>query len=1232
MSKNASLRKQIRDIISSDRVDLPKKRLVRMPSKRHTMSEDTIKTYDIRTLLQEDKRNSLEKLVQNPLTRDISHIQDKIAPLQIPLPILPTDIQELQKFKKDLPSISTPNRHKRILTADSFPILKTPSDIVLVENMPKIILGNPTGRQDIKELCTWFNSMLDKHRESDTDTLTLIYEQCTRELVRQVTVHCIERGELLQVLLNYQPELYKRKNDEIVNEMRNLKVQNHKMVVDLRCKFKKIIQDLEEKLKNNLKIFESLKQEKEKHIEEIKSLKIRCNDLVKKHLDDEKLWRNKHLSLLVNLKKNLKNEKKQKHAVTVASWNQSTLSSDDPEAVSNQNPHHFDVKTLINKEILELQLQYSNKPSESEDYFIDIHEPSNEEAKFYRITEDNLSGNKILEAQSLVSIQNLEETKKAEEILLKQTDELLNIVEILKIPEDSDTSPEENSIKNDEPNEKTNENFMANDLNILKELKNIETQTDCYEENVDDNESVCSPLPIIVITEAEDLHKTEENPENSKTQENNPEQKNQRPDLEMCATVNITIRPKPRIKIININKENDLEGNSEEIFSDDSRRSSKIGEHKGEYETNETKDVQSKITSQIIAMITPKTTTSVKKPKKKLQKFSLIAKRVSKDITETKNPSKKEHELQEIINDLKNKLKEKTDKLAEYTSIPKNRSSSMCMEKLKVTSSNPFKTPTINASFLSIGRDSDNPNISNPNISQQIVYPGSLPEDSDLSEDFLIPPGCDYYSWKTGYCSGFEKGRRDGIREGEILGIEENDFNQCADDKDDCSFSGDEDYDNMDKSPPNRDSLSSIKNFTRAISIRSILLKKKAKDLTKIIQFQFSKPVSNQKKHQPASTLLAAFFRKSREFILSKSTLSRKIVNKMIANVYMNCLGKIKNGDQIECLAEQVYDDFYQKYGLKAVSEKRFLEFVASVYAYVKHKRVQVFFKFLGCAGYVNMENYSRISFVYYLSSLQAMLNMKLGVVVVFDEIADKQMFPTVRGLECAKEKLERITDKVTLNSIMQTIQNSSEADSKGINQGGLIELEFVLELLVEQYEAYQKSIEDGLVQIFTAFNCDEYLGTYELLIAIRHISYDRLEFTDDETKLESSKKVNFNQLFKELEGKEIISLHEVSNKCVENNLLRISQVTAFCPVTEGLNREIVIEEIQSWKGYCEDIARTIGMDGKKYKTLDGNLFIDKIFNIAAQVNDKDPYHSLLAWRLYESELKRVDSEFLKFL
>ncbi|OMJ93292.1 hypothetical protein SteCoe_3755 [Stentor coeruleus] len=1224
MSKNANLRKQIRDIISSDRVDLPKKRLIRMPSKQHTMSEDAIKTYDIRTLLQEDKRNSLEKLVQNPLTRDISHIQDKITPLQIPLPILPTDIQELQKFKKDLPSINTPNRHKRILTADSLPILKTHTDLIMVENMPKIILGNPTGRQDIKELCVWFNSMLEKHRESDTDTLTLIYEQCARELVRQVTVQCIERGELLQVLLNYQPELYKRKNDEIINEMRNLKVQNHKTVVDLRCKFKKNILDLEEKLKNNLKIFETLKQEKEKNIEEIKCLKQRCNDLVKKYLEDEKQWRNKHLSLLLNLKKNLKNEKKKSSTVAVASWNQSTLSSESNETSPSQNLHHFDVKTLINKEILELQSQYSNKPSDSEDYFIDIHEPSNEEVKFSNTTDDALREIKDLEAQSLISIENLEKAKNADEMLLKQADELLNIVEILKIPEDSDTSPEENSIKNDEKNEKAKENCMKNDLNMLKNLKNIETQTDYY----DDNESVTSPLPIIVITEAEDPYKTETEQEKDKIQESNPEQKNQKSDLDICSTTSISIKPKPKIRIININKENDIEGNSEDSISDDSRRSSKMEEHKGEYENNEPKDAQSKITSQIIAMITPKTTTSTKKPKKKLQKFSFVAKKISKDITETKNLSKKEHELQEIINDLKNKLKEKTDKLAEFTSNTKNRSSSMTMEKLKVTSSNPFKIPAINASFLSIGRDSDNPNISNPNISQQIVYPGSLPDDSDFSEDFLIPQGCDYYSWKTGYCSGFERGRRDGIREGEILGIEENDFNQCADDKDDCSFSGDEDYENIDKSSTNRDSLSCVRNLTRAMSIRSILLKKKAKDLTKIIQFQFSKPVSNQKKHQPASTLLAAFFRKSREFILSKSTLSRKIVNKMIANIYMNCLGKIKNGDQIECLAEQVYDDFYQKYGLKAVSEKRFLEFVASVYTYVKHRRVQVFFKFLGCAGYVNMENYSRISFVYYLSSLQMMLNMKLGIMVVFDEIADKQMFPTIRGLECAKEKLERITDKATLNNIMQLIQNNSEADSKGINTGGLIELEFILELLVEQYEIYQKSIEDGLVQIFTAFNCDEYIGCYELLIAIRHISYDRLEYTDDEAKIESSKKVNFNQLFKELEGKEIISLHEVSNKCVENNLLRISQVTTFCPVIEGLNREMIIEEIQSRRGFCEDIARNIGMEGKKYKTLDGNLFMDKILNVAAQVDDKDPYHSLLAWRLYENELKRLDSEF----
>ena len=40
------------------------------------------------------------------------------------------------------------------------------------------------------------------------------------------------------------------------------------------------------------------------------------------------------------------------------------------------------------------------------------------------------------------------------------------------------------------------------------------------------------------------------------------------------------------------------------------------------------------------------------------------------------------------------------------------------------------------------------------------------------------------------------------------------------------------------------------------------------------------------------------------------------------------------------------------------------------------------------------------------------MMTSKVGVIIVFDDIADKQMFPTQRAVECLKEKIEGWTDK----------------------------------------------------------------------------------------------------------------------------------------------------------------------------------------------------------------------------
>ena len=444
-------------------------------------------------------------------------------------------------------------------------------------------------------------------------------------------------------------------------------------------------------------------------------------------------------------------------------------------------------------------------------------------------------------------------------------------------------------------------------------------------------------------------------------------------------------------------------------------------------------------------------------------------------------------------------------------------------------------------------------------------------------------------------------------------------------------FSDDE-FLNSDKiNKSSRQSLFVSPSHQRNNSSRSPSSKKK--DDTKLLNFNFLKPGTHLKKHHPASSLISSFFSQNFDSIYSKSvksqkaSLSRKILNKIINSTYMSCISKIKNGETINALAEQVYDDFYQKYGLKAVSEKRFLELISSLFNFVEYRRILVFIKFLGCGSKINKKNYSSLSFIYYLNALLYMLNSKIGVVVFFDELSDQQMFPLSRGIECIREKLELIVSPNTLAVVLNDLQIHSENDSKGLNPAGLIELEIVLETIVEHYESYQESIENGIDTLLKALGCEDFIESYDFLIAIRHISFDRLEFSDVENIAEITKKVNFSQLVKEIENTQKILKKELLSKCIENNLLKIEDVQNFCQ-PEKISTLKILEDINSNKEIYESIAKEIDNNGKKIRTLDGKEFLNRISRIVEKIEEKNPYLSLLAWKIYKNELQRIKPEY----
>ena len=141
-------------------------------------------------------------------------------------------------------------------------------------------LGNPSGRKEVEIIIAWLENMIMTYVNQVTDiTLeekvrraSMIYTVCFKEVVRQVSNHCIERGILLQKIWNAQIDIYCAKEDE--------KVQK---IEEIQTKFENVMKEYEEKYKSKAKMLEGmLKSAKEAILEkenEINIMKGRIDDL-----------------------------------------------------------------------------------------------------------------------------------------------------------------------------------------------------------------------------------------------------------------------------------------------------------------------------------------------------------------------------------------------------------------------------------------------------------------------------------------------------------------------------------------------------------------------------------------------------------------------------------------------------------------------------------------------------------------------------------------------------------------------------------------------------------------------------------------------------------------------------------------------------------------------------------------------------------------------------------------
>jgi hypothetical protein len=374
----------------------------------------------------------------------------------------------------------------------------------------------------------------------------------------------------------------------------------------------------------------------------------------------------------------------------------------------------------------------------------------------------------------------------------------------------------------------------------------------------------------------------------------------------------------------------------------------------------------------------------------------------------------------------------------------------------------------------------------------------------------------------------------------------------------------------------------------------------KGKITTKFMEFNFHVPSKvKAKKIHPGPIILEKFLNRPLDRIKMRSTLSRKNLNKILPIIYNSAIPRV-NSDASTSLIEVTYDEFYGRYGLKSVCDKKFLEFVASIVSNSEFKRCLMFMRLIRFGEVISSYSYSKYSLALYLNCYQFINNSKLGIHFASDD-EDKIMVPLIRVTECAKDKFDSISDKTLVAGIITKIEQKAIVDPKKINVNGLVELELALEIILDMYEKYINSIWKGISICLKALGQQ---GKHTILSNDFYIIGRLLG-------------KNFKDLSKE------VNVEDMYLMCIRLNIGNEAEVLK---TATNFSKNELFDRIIKYK---EKILNFIdGMKGleEKHGTYEFNIWRLRI-EIVENYLDSDVFLANLAWKMYEVEISRLTSE-----
>ena len=381
-----------------------------------------------------------------------------------------------------------------------------------------------------------------------------------------------------------------------------------------------------------------------------------------------------------------------------------------------------------------------------------------------------------------------------------------------------------------------------------------------------------------------------------------------------------------------------------------------------------------------------------------------------------------------------------------------NKSRSMLGESFNIEDSK-------NLSFIS-SEDSEDL------IENEIIY---------LKSVGLLNSEVEIESWKNGYYYGYEKGKNDAF----TTDPPQDPVNQSA-----CDVPVEATEGENTKSKRRMTIISdSIRNMRRG---------------TKVQEFNFQHKDSKtalKLNLKPRHKYIDDFLQESSKSILKLAKMSRKMMIKTINSLYSAASVKRTQGD-VQDLATFLYEEFSARYGQK-IMNKKLVEFLASVMKYPDSRRAINFAKIIGISKKIGLEEFVRPKeiFDFILEFTNLIQRSNLGIIYNIEEGIDYQFIPAIRAVECSKEILSKIFDSSRISAVITKIEQNSHPDPKKINKFGIIDQEFLSEMLLIELDLHHQSHLDAIWTLFESFYSTRNIlkiFKHDVVMMVRHLSPDK--------------------------------------------------------------------------------------------------------------------------------------------